>query len=75
MKCFNIFIWIFLLHFAFSTCFAQEGDDISIFDMLNMELEQLMEVTIVSVVDADENLRTSTIYRIYEKDIISRGYY
>ena len=76
MKCFNVFIWIFLLHFTFSFCFAQqEGEEISIYKMLDMELEQLMEVTIVSVVDADENLRTSTIYRIYEKDIISRGYY
>ncbi|MGB1204280.1 MAG: TonB-dependent receptor plug domain-containing protein [Chitinophagales bacterium] len=76
MKCFNIFIWVFLLHFTFSFCLAQEeGEEMSIYKMLNMELEQLMEVTIVSVVDADENLRTSTIYRIYEKDIINRGYY
>ncbi len=70
-----------LIAIAFCTLFpsfvmAQDEDiDLSIFDMLEMKLEDLMEVNVLSVVDADDNLRTATIFRFDEKEIINGGYY
>lgn len=54
---------------------SNKASNISIFDMLDMDLEELMEINVVRIVDADENLKTGNTYSFTEQDIIANGYY
>lgn len=57
-----------------------EGDlsnagELDILDLIDMELETLMEINVVSVIDADENLRTASVQIFSEKDLLTNGFY
>lgn len=70
------FFIILSTHYAFA---QSETDfnkpDLTIFDLLNLSIEELMEISVINIIEANQNLRAATSIQFTEQDLINNGLY